>query len=163
MTAQPAVKTAKLHEHLRSLAAALRQLEKPGGRIARRNARRLVMATLRKIKDRVDLDFPAIRSKVTGRKRRAPNERMRALMNRGYVRAINPTVLARVASAGIRPIVVRGAGGDSTTTTLLPQWACEIASHAPGKLTRAKRDLRERKALLTEIALRDQGPAFATW
>jgi len=59
----------RLDRLLSELERARKRLEEPQGRIARRNGRRAFLATLRKLRDRVDQEYPNIRKPPKSRKK----------------------------------------------------------------------------------------------
>lgn len=135
----------------RELARALGRLEDAQGRIARKNARAAVKAAQRKLVALVDKHYPGQRKPAKTRKRRTPEQRENQLRKDGWVSAEHRAILSRIAAAGIRVKRVRHL--DLVHTTWAPAWAVTIAQHLPSKLGLAKRNLRERRAIITELAL----------
>ncbi len=144
-----------------ALVRALRGLAPDQGRIARRNARRRVSAALKALRDGVDGKYPDQRRRAARpRRRRTPAQRHLHLVRDGWLVVPNLVVLERIAAAGVRMQSIPGQadGRKNRRDTFAPKWAITIASEAPAKLARAKRSPRERKAVLTELALRAQTP-----
>lgn len=139
---------------VKDLARALRRLEGTAGagRIARRNARRAVVAILARVRGEVDRRYPAIRREVRARPRGTPTERLAELKKAGWVDT-SLVVASIVAAAGIkiRRITVSG-----SVFTLVPTWADILAHKAPAKLASCRHNVQARKATLTELALKDR-------
>lgn len=113
----------------RDLKRALATLKPEQGRLARRNARRRVVAALARLRDQLDRDYPAERRAIKGRKRLTPMQRQQRLVNRGWVRVYNDliTVVAEL------KIPCKGDGGQFW----VPAWVAAIGNN-PTKLRAAK-------------------------
>lgn len=150
--------TADFDDLLKPVRKALRNLPGTADRpIARRNARRRVLAALRSIRTVVDLEYPAIikRGKVTRLKtKQGQHKRMVAA---GWS-AINASELSSFLAAGIKPRLVnlRDEGKLTWPTWYVPHWAKTIGAHNPDLLRRAKKSMKHRRAALTAHALTDK-------
>lgn len=133
---------------LRRIGQALARLTPINGRVARRNARRDLFASMRALRARVDALYPPIPGAAVARRR---GRRAYAIVPSGLVVCTAGACIARVAQAGIG---VRYIGG----SPMVPQWARDIAMAAPAKLRAARRSIKLRHALVTEIALRRGAP-----
>ena len=149
-----------LRKYQTAIRVAARRLAAAEGRpVAMRNARAAMLKALRALRAAVDREYPAERrtAKRT-RKRRTPEQRLRAMKADGWVAVVRVGVLARLADAGIKTITVtihsteRGYN-HANNHTMAPGWAVTIATHRPSKLAAARRSPTTRKALLTEIEL----------
>lgn len=144
--------------------------------IARRNARKRVLASLRKLRAAVDTSYPAIVNRSEPRVRKSPAERIRALEKAGWIRH-SATSLGAYAAAGV-PVkhikwkvvtesqspgtYVKGKGWVHGTTKntvthevhLIPRWAKVIGPDKPTELRAAKKSMKLRKAALVVEALR---------
>ena len=144
--------------------------------IARRNGRRRVLASLRKLRAAIDMTYPAIVNRSEPRARKSPAERIRVLEKAGWIRhaSIN---LGAYAAAGV-PIkhfkwkvvtesqspgtYVKGKGWVHGTTkntvthevNMIPRWAKVIGHDKPTELRAAKKSMKLRKAALVVEALR---------
>lgn len=141
-----------LEPGMRELARALGRLEEDQGRVARRNARAAVAKALKKIQGKIDTGWPAPgRKKAQRRRRLTLTQRLRRLKKDGWQLA-SGSELSQFSVVGIR---AKRVDVDGLTHTYAPSWAVLIARQHPKKLARAKRDLTYRRALLTELALKD--------
>lgn len=146
-----------LEPGMRELARALGRLEEEQGRVSRRNARAAVTKALKKIQGKVDTRWPAPGRKKAPRRRRLTQEQhLRQLKKDGWQLA-SFSVLSRLSAVGIRAKRV-DVDGFTHIHTYAPGWAVRIALKHPKKLARAKRDLTYRRALLTELALKEDAP-----
>lgn len=145
----------ELEPALKDLARALARLDEGQGIAGRRSARQAVSKALRRLRGEVDTQYPAKRRKAKQpRRRRTPQERVRRLRRSGWTHVSASHVLARLASVGIEIRRVEFAGGG--VDVLAPNWAIDVAIRAPKRLATAKRDLRERRAILTELAMQKE-------
>jgi hypothetical protein len=142
-----------LEPAVRELARALGRLEDEQGRVARSNARAAVAKSLRKIREEVDEAWPAQRKRAGRRKRRTPQQRVERLRLKGWVTVGSQAILARLVGAKVTIRTVKH--GNGVEQPMAPQWAATIASEAPKKLARAQRHAKERRAILTELALKE--------
>lgn len=144
-------------KQLKKLRASLLKLDGTSDRpIARRNARKRVLGALRSIRGAVDTLYPAIVSRE-GTKRLTPEGRLKRL-RRDWI-SISSGQAGPYAACGI-PVkrIMEGGANDGTEpfpVFYVPRWAHHIGYDAPSKLKRAKKDIVYRRALLVEIALRD--------
>lgn len=148
----------ELEPRLRALAKALGRLEEPQGRVARRNARAEVRKAEKALTRAVDKLYPAQRKAPKKRRKRwAPGQQVAELKRNGWAEVHRKQVLARLSSLGIRVkrILLSPTTGHALDRheILAPEWAVLIANLRPRKLAVCKRSLRERRAVLTEIAL----------
>lgn len=137
------------------LTDACRRLGETEGRpIARRNARKAVLAQLRQLRAKLDEAFPA----VPTRKRKLPRKRKLAMEKRGWRRAGAETA-ARYAAYGVRVKRTKEEHPLFGTETAywIPQWASTIGLNFPSQLHAAVRNIKARKALLATIALSPAG------
>lgn len=142
--------------------------------IARRNARKRVLASLWKLRALVDEAYPAIVNRSEPRTRRSPQERAKALERAGWVRT---SAAGHYAAAGV-PIkrvawtevhesqsppsyVARKGWVRGTTRSVvkhealfIPKWASVIGHDKPTELRAAKKSMKLRKAALVVEALR---------
>jgi hypothetical protein len=139
----------------KKLQRALRRLERAGGPVALRNARRDVLVALRALRNAVDEERPAPRRKgKRPRKRRTPNQIEQALLAEGWENVSYAVHIMRsLSAAGVRMRVVRTLGRIRASSTYAPGWAVSIAEHQPAALYKARRSIIERKAILAEIEL----------
>ena len=144
--------------------------------IARRNGRRRVLASLRKLRAAIDTTYPAIVNRSEPRTRKSPAERIRALEKAGWVRH-GASSLGAYAAAGVpikhikwkvvteskspatyvkRKGWVHGTTKNTVTheVHLIPTWAKAIGPDKPTELRAAKKSIRLRKAALVVEALR---------
>lgn len=153
----------RLEPAFKELARALARFDEAQGLVDRRNARQAYHKAEAKLRKLVDGYYPQQRRKTKQRrKRRTPTERVRHLKRAGWKEISSKVVLERLAAAGIRVERVKfsprpGAPSHSNDSydVLGPVWAVLIASHAPTRLAAAKDSLRERRAILVELALND--------
>ncbi len=142
----------------RELARALGRLEAAQGRIARKNARAAVKDAQRKLTALMDKHYPGQRKMAKTRKRLSPEQRERQLRKDGWLPIDHRETLLRIAAKGIRVQHVQNANA-GTSNTWAPAWAVAIARDMPSKLGLAKRNLRERRAIMTELALQQHDHA----
>jgi hypothetical protein len=159
----------ELRRHVAKLTATI---DRP---IARRNARKRVLASLRKIRTLIDDAYPAIVNRSEPRTRRSPAERIKALEKAGWVRVGNISEGYAVAGVPVKVIkwrtieesesprtYVKGKGWVSGVTKtkithvvrLVPRWAFVIGPDKPFELRAAKRSMKLRKVALVVEALR---------
>lgn len=162
-----------LAEAIRDVERAARMLAPEQGRIARRNARRRMLAALKAARIAMDAAFPAVRPE--GRKRRkarTPAQQLTDLLKDGWVEVSSGEVatVARCAKQGIRAKVLeisstgKPAAWDAlalptkvvTVKTLLPEWAYLIAKHYvdPKKLLAARKSQTVRDGLVATLNLK---------
>jgi hypothetical protein len=165
-----------LDKSLKTLRHTLRKLyltanDRP---IARRNARRRVLAALRKMREVVDESFPAIVERSAPRVRKSPEQRVKALQAAGWVRV--SSIADGYAVTGVPAKVIKWRevqelstpptyvkrkgwvnGATKTTIThvvrLIPAWAAAIGPDKPSELRAAKKSITLRKAALVAEAL----------
>lgn len=161
----------------RNLRRVLMKLDGTEGRkLARRNARTRVLASLRKIRTALDTSYPAIVNRSEPRARRSPAERIRELEKAGWVRH-GTSSLGAYAAAGVPikhikcKVETRSASpatyvarkgwvsGHTTNTVthevhLIPRWALVIGPDKPTELRAAKKSVKLRKAALVVEGLR---------
>lgn len=166
---------ADIDDALRALRNACVSLTSTADRpIARRNARKKVLGTLRKIRAVVDEQFPAIVNRSAPRLRRTPKEREKALERAGWVRT---SMAGHFAAAGVpvkrvawKEVVVstspatyvkrKGWVSGATSHTVkheslfIPRWAKVIGPHKPTELRAVKKSRTLQKATLVTEALR---------
>lgn len=148
---------------IKNLVRVSKRLDMFQGRIARRNARHVVLAALRCVREALDADYPAIRSEIRPKVSSDARVMERRLRKRGYVAVNGDHVPLKVAlavtAAGLKQ---RSAIGD----WWLPSWAVEAAldcvkyqslDAATVTIKKTKGRAGAIKALLAEIALRRDG------
>jgi hypothetical protein len=130
----------------------LRELEREIGRlpatagrkIARRNGRKRVLGTLRKIRAEVDAQWPAIVERA-GTKRLTPEGRRIRAQRNGLTMGSDSRV-ALFVRAGINPRRINN-------VLWVPRWADDILRRYPEKLAAAVKSRKLRAAILAELAL----------
>lgn len=139
---------ARLSKALRKLQRAVRTLEPQQGRIARRNARKRVTQALRVVRAIMDADYAPVPAEAPPHRRvRRRNMSKAARLERaGWAQAKSIQMVTQCSALGIRCKIVDG-------RTYLPGWAVTIALRDPRRLAAAKKSIRERKAILTAMAL----------
>lgn len=144
---------------VRDLARALGRLTEPQGRLARQNARRAAIEALKALRGTLDTAYPPKPRERAPSKRRRPvtgMDRVAKLEREGWQKVSYTSMMSALAAAGIKVHRVRiKAGPNPQYVTLAPEWAIKIAKHAPARLATARRYPRERRALLTEIAMKE--------
>lgn len=148
----------RLEPAYRELARALARMEEEQGIVARRNAHQAYTKAESKLRQLIDEHYPQQRKQPKQRrKRRTPRERVRHLTRNGWKGLITSTMVTRLAAKGIKIERIRfpatRENQDDGFELLGPAWAVTIASLAPEKLEAAKRSIKERKAILVELAL----------
>lgn len=166
-----------LHKRLRALRQAMRKLclttsDRP---IARRNARRRVLAELRRARETVDEFFPAIVERAAPRVRKIGPARVSTLQKAGWIQQ-GSIAVARFAAAGVpvkrvkwktittvpgeRKYVPRKGWVQEQRThvehhevMLVPAWAIAVGSDKPSELRAAKKSVSLRKAALVAAAV----------
>lgn len=139
----------KLDDAIRDLEVARKRLVDEQGRIARRNARRAVMAALKKARAALDTEYPAERKPVA--KRKKPNPRRKY---RGKVE-IEPIDVRELLLSGVKPSAFTRAhpGG---TRIYAPSWMVRAmrAGIDPKLIAKAVRSQKVRKQIDGLIRLR---------
>lgn len=135
-------------DDLKALGRALRTLEGTEGRpIARRNARKRVLAALSTVRRHLDTKFPALRSGRKGVRRLTLDGRLARLKRKGYQQVTSQSELVAFAAAGIRPVVI-----SRIDAPWFPGWAVAIGPDLAA-LAKAKRSARVRREILAVKAL----------
>lgn len=142
-----------MNAKLKALARAVKRLDGTADRpLARRNARRRVLATLRAVRAQVDRDFPALavakRQRKKGLRALGPNQHNsldRVMQQRGWVN-VGTTWAAEWVATGVRLRTIRG-------HLYAPSWAVAIGYNNPGQLRAALKDVKLRRAALAAQAL----------
>lgn len=138
---------ADLHELTAELLRELKRLRPEQGRVARANARKAVRAVLRRLRARLDAEFPPVpRTAPRPRRKRTPAERQKRLEERGYAPCHDVSDFTTFAEVGVRLVRVRNG---AFVTSYAPTWALQ-ARREGGR----SRVLRARKSKLEQRALR---------
>lgn len=145
---------AQYDDALKQLARALRKTAGTEGRPrARRNARQVALAALRRVRGLLDEKAPAIVNRAGVQRLKTPEGRRMRLIRRGFVPVSNLDA-ADYAAAGIRLAKGPAAGGDMRTM-FVPRWAFAIGTEHPSKLRAAKKDPLLRKSVVADQMLRE--------
>lgn len=140
---------------IKKLREASRRLDDPQGRVARRNARKAMLAALRGIRQAMDAEFPVIRKAMTSRRKPDPK---RAAKGRAR---ISQQAHRQLMAAGISPsaFVERGKAGQNSHTILAPEWMVTVmqARFGPKTIAKATRSIKYRRRLLAAIKLGTRG------
>ncbi len=164
-------KKLKLNDPLRDLWRAVNRLDKDQGSAARRNARKDVMAELRRLKAFVDREYPVKTTKTkTRRKRRLPEQIFQDCIESGEWVAADANIVTACAQAGISVKNLKwtekrssGRGRNRNTwdvemdIVLVPEWAAAIAelpNTTVSDLRRAKKSRIERDAIIMESKIK---------
>lgn len=144
------------------LQRAAKRLQPDQGRIARGNARRAVLAELKKLRVELDRDFPPIRKSQKGKRARLSPSTWRARMKkRGYKPLGNEGLvrkLKNLAAVGVRihrepQFVVIKATEPEHRDHWVPIWAWYAADDLKRLRKLKKAHHRERLAFLVEVAM----------
>lgn len=148
--------TDKTAKALDELCAAARKLSPDQGVVARRNARAKVLAALRKVRQQLDAEYPALRTKgASHRPKLTPGRKTTRLHKRGYQagwRGDNTDMAAR--RVGIR--VEHDPGNEGGNTRWYPTWLYDLvrAGFLDADFRRAHKSVSARKKLHAEAMLR---------
>lgn len=149
------MKVPTLMQSPKALARALKRLNADQGLVARRNARRLVLTTLSRVRRQMDEEYPRIAAKKQPRAN-DPVAKRRRLEKRGYV-PMNTSMAPAMLAAGLRSKPLKTDKG--YTVQYVPNWVAAVFQYGddPATLLRKlKRDPAARKVFMVEHALRRQ-------
>lgn len=112
----------KLEDALWEADAALKRLKPEQGRVARRNARQLMLKALRKARAALDAEFPNVpKERRTRRKSRSLKQRLRGMSRIGMSQMIN-LVGAGVGNAQFHVITDSAGKGATESLCYAPSW-----------------------------------------
>jgi hypothetical protein len=137
---------------------AVDKLEAQPGPIVRKRARSAALAALARVRRQTNELYPVQRRSSKKRPSTDITAQKRRLLKQNWEHISTRDVLGRIAAVGIR---VRAFKLSTTEVFYAPGWAIKIATRRPKALRRAKTNLRERKAILTELALEEKGSRHA--
>lgn len=166
-------KDKKLSAAMRDVERALRKLDSDQGRVARANARKRVLAQLRKLRGVVDAEYPAIPKagraaplsqdpvKVKARKTRRRRDAYRKLAEADFVE-VTTEMAAKLATERVR--LRKGPRGE----VFAPKWAVYAIEHCPSRIRKALKSSDERQVLaglarLQESSATPTGFYAAAW
>lgn len=149
--------SAKVDRAIAKLDEGVKRLAKSEGRVARANARAVVLRSLRDVRVAVDQDYPTIAKKAKPRAKLNVVQRERRLRKIGWalVRDADMVGALRVAAiVGTKPLQVV-ADGNPLTRLWLPEWILLAAKKnlTNNQITEMKRSLTARRAFLAVNSL----------
>lgn len=125
-------------------------LRDPQGRIARRNARKRVLARIKKLKAYIAAAYPLERKSTKISKRRSRSEIIQRL-HETHTNVTDAMLVAQLETNGIRTRRIKNAG------VYVPKWALTLCRHGQtAHLKAAHKSQKVRKALLAEIELKKE-------
>lgn len=142
----------------KALARALKKLNAEQGLVARRNARRLVLTTLSRVRRQLDEEFPRIAPKMRPPRSQDPASKRRRWERRGYVQ-MHPSWAPAMVAAGLRCKTLSTENG---AVPMVPEWVAVVFEYGSGAggyestLRKLKRDPVARKMFMVEHALRQE-------
>lgn len=151
------------------LQRAAKRLQSDQGRIARGNARRAVLAELKRLRVQLDRDYPAVRKSQKGKRARLSSSAWRARMKKKGFKPLGNeglvTKLKNLAAVGVR--IHREPAGVATAATKpehrdhwVPVWAWYAADDLKQLKELKKAGPVDRMAYLAEVAMVDDDFVF---
>lgn len=120
--------------------------------IARRNARKRVLAAIRNLRAVVDRDFPALLPSRVGVKRLTFEGRCDRLFRKGWQTTTRPGDYA-LHGVPTRRIDGTDRRNRSAKLDFIPGWAKALGTSDPGKLRAAKKDVLLQRSIVAAAAL----------